>query len=72
MLANILWGLFLVLFVAMMIYLDKRKQKKRYYTHGMKKGEKTEKEKEVDRAIEKEKSFRGGPPGPPSGGGGGF
>ncbi|WP_245835672.1 hypothetical protein [Virgibacillus ndiopensis] len=51
--------MFLVLFVALIIFIDKRKQKKKFHTPYR---DKTEQEKEVERAIEKEKSHRNGPP----------
>ncbi|MGR9050665.1 hypothetical protein ACQ4XT_18680 [Halobacillus faecis] len=60
MLANILWGLFLVLFIAFMIFLDRRKSEKR---KGQPPIRKTEQEKEVERAVAREKGFRGGPGG---------
>ncbi|MCT2534864.1 hypothetical protein NC661_04005 [Aquibacillus koreensis] len=59
MLTNILWGLFIVGFIVLMIYLDKRNQKKNFHTPYR---DKTEQQKEVERAIEIEKSRRGGPP----------
>ncbi|WP_404452921.1 hypothetical protein LG329_02015 [Virgibacillus necropolis] len=55
MLSNILWGLFLILFITLMVYFDKRKQKKKFHTPYR---EKTEQEKEVERAIEKDR-YRG-------------
>ncbi|MBX0356936.1 DUF2298 domain-containing protein [Halobacillus sp. Nhm2S1] len=60
MLANIMWGLFLVLFIAFMIFLDRKKTKKR---RGQPPVRKTEQEKEVERAVAREKGFRGGPGG---------
>lgn len=60
MLANMLWGLFLILFIAFMIFLDRRKTKKH---KGQSPIRKTEQEKEVERAIAREKGFRGGPGG---------
>ncbi|MFZ3580019.1 hypothetical protein [Virgibacillus sp. DJP39] len=55
MLTDILWGVFLVIFIISMVYLDKRKQKNKYHTPYR---EKTEQEKEVERAIEKDR-YRG-------------
>ena len=65
MLSTILWGLFVVLFAALLIYSERRKQKKRYHSRHR---EQTEQEKEVEKAIELERSKRGGPH---MGGGGG-
>lgn len=65
MLSNILWGLFLVLFVSFMIYMDRRKKNKR---KGQPPIRQTEQEKEVERAVAREKGWRNGPP---MGGGGG-
>lgn len=59
MLSNILWGIFVIAFIMLMIIWDKRKQKKQSHQPYHRK---TEQEKEVERAIEKEKSRRGGPP----------
>ncbi|MCP3028452.1 hypothetical protein [Halobacillus sp. A5] len=59
MLSNLLWGLLLLLLVLLLVYLDKRKQKNRYVEPHLRRAQQ---EKEVERAIEKEKSFRGGPP----------
>ncbi|WP_411955080.1 hypothetical protein ACKXGF_04760 [Alkalibacillus sp. S2W] len=71
MLTNILWGLFLVAAIALMIILDKRKQKKRYTKpHHLKTQQEKENEKEVEREVEKARSRRNGPPA--GGGPGGF
>ncbi|WP_409250782.1 hypothetical protein V1502_11460 [Bacillus sp. SCS-153A] len=58
MLSTILWGLFVVLFAALLIYSDKRKRKKNVHPSHRKK---TEEQKDTERAIELEKSRRGGP-----------
>ncbi|MFZ3579613.1 hypothetical protein [Virgibacillus sp. DJP39] len=63
MLSTILWGAFLLVFITLIIFLDKRKKKNSYHKPYQ---EKTDKEKEVEIAIAKEKSRRG------SGIGGGF
>jgi hypothetical protein len=59
LLSNILWGLFIVLFAALIIFLEIRKPKKKDRSPFK---EKTEQEKKIERAIELEKSRRGGPP----------
>ncbi|MBP1949692.1 hypothetical protein [Virgibacillus litoralis] len=61
MLSNVLWGIFLVIFISFMIFLDKRKKKRRSNNPHR---EKTEQEKETEIAVEKERGRR------PFGGGG--
>ncbi|MDC3424491.1 hypothetical protein NC797_08205 [Aquibacillus sp. 3ASR75-11] len=56
----------LVIFIIVMTYLDKRKQKKRFHSPYR---EKTEQEKEVEREVAKAKSQRGGSSGGIGGGG---
>lgn len=59
MLANIIWGVLFVLFVVFMVYRDRRKKAKQ---KGQPPKRKTEQEKEVERAVAREKGWRGGPP----------
>lgn len=60
MLANILWGVFFLILITFMIFLDRRRKKRKYHKPYK---EKTEQEKEIEKqiVIEKEKS-RGGYP----------